>query len=158
MDSWNDLDLERTNLPTYEAFKDKMKQMYGNPSHSMFMYSDTNRSINHSCIAMGLSGLNAHRKKVHFIKDAACGNCADRSECPCHYFLQCPAFAAQRQDLFRDLNPIDHLNVPNTATLLNRNQAKVFLGVLLSGAGNITVDTYICDCVHAYITNTQRFV
>ena len=51
-----------------------------------------------------------------------------------------PAFAAQRQDLFHDLNTIDNLNVPNTATLLNRNHAKVFLGVLLNGTGNIAVD------------------
>ena len=36
--------------------------------------------------------------------------------------------------------------------------AKVFLGVLLNGTGNIAVDTYIFDYVHAYITNTQRFV
>ena len=73
-------------------------------------------------------------------------------------FFQCPAFAAQRQDLFHVLNTIDNLNVPNTATLLNRNHAKVFLEVLLSGTGNIAVDTYIFDYVHAYITNTQRFV
>ena len=132
--------------------------MYGNSSYSMFMYGDTNGSINHSRIRMILSGLNAHRKKVNFIRDAACGYCADRSESPCHYFFQCPAFAAQRQDLFHDLNTIDNLNVPNTATLLNRNHAKVFLGVLLNGTGNIAVDTYIFDYVHAYITNTQRFV
>ena len=52
----------------------------------------------------------------------------------------------------------DNLNVSNTATLLSRNQAKVFFGVLLSGTGNITVDTHTFDYVHAYITNTQRFV
>ena len=28
IDSWNDLDLETRNLPTYEGFKKKMKQMY----------------------------------------------------------------------------------------------------------------------------------
>ena len=158
IDSWNDLDLETRNLPTYEGFKKKMEQMYGNSSYSMFMYGDTNGSINHSRIRMGLSGLNAHRKKVNFIRDAACGYCTDRSESPCHYFFQCPAFAAQRQDLFHDLNTIDNLNVPNSATLLNRNHAKVFLGVLLNGSGNITVDTYLFDYVQAYITNTQRFV
>ena len=64
----------------------------------------------------------------------------------------------KRQYLFHDLNTIDNLNVPNTATLLNRNHAKVFLLVLLNGTGNIAVDTYIFDYVHAYITNTQRFV
>ena len=70
LDSWNDLDLETRNLPTYEGFKKKMKQLHGNSSYSMFMYGDTNGSINHSHIRMGLSGLNAHRKKVNFIRDA----------------------------------------------------------------------------------------
>ena len=74
------------------------------------------------------------------------------------YFFQCPAFAAQRQDLFHDLNTIDNLNVPNTAALLNRNHAKVVLGVLLSGTRNTAVDSYIFDYAHAYIKNTQRFV
>ena len=55
IDSWNDLDLETSNLPTYEAFKDKMKRMYGNPSYSMFMYGDTNGAMNHSRIGMGLT-------------------------------------------------------------------------------------------------------
>ena len=59
-----DLDLETRNLPTYEGFKKKMKQMYGNSSYSMFMYGDTNGSINHSRIRMGLSGLNAHQRKL----------------------------------------------------------------------------------------------
>ena len=153
------LTLKQETCP-HEAFKDKIKRMYGNPSYSMFMYGDTNGSINHSRIRMGRSGLNAHRKKVNFIKDAACGYCEDRSESPCHYFFQCPAFAAQSQHLFHDLNTIDNLNVLNTATLLNRNQAKAFLGVLLSGTGNtfITTDTYIFDYVHPNITNTQQFV
>ena len=84
IDSWNDLDLGTRNLPTYEAFKKKMNQRYGNSSCSVFMYGDTTGSINHSHIRMGLSGLNAHCEKVNFIRDAACGYRADRSESPCH--------------------------------------------------------------------------
>ena len=55
---------------------------------------------------MGLSALNAHRKKYTFIPNGICSLCNSKSEDVKHFFLQCPAYAAQRQRLLHDMSSL----------------------------------------------------
>ena len=50
---------------------------------------------------MGLSGLNFHTKKYHFITDSSCLKCIARMEDPEHYLLFCPAFRVARVRLLK---------------------------------------------------------
>jgi len=107
---------------------------------------------------MGLSGLNFHRKKVRFINNASCGHCGHRKEDPYHYFFACPAFAALRLDLFRNLNAIEDFSTPLVADLTNKKVAENFLNILLYGTNNIEMDINIFNSVHDYISYTHRFM
>ena len=111
-----------------------------------------------SRIRMGLSGLNFHRKKYHFITDSPCLQCNARKEDPMHYLLFCPAYRVARVELLRGLRrevpeTIQYMHYVNT-----RVNAKKNLSLLTVGTQNSDVDVKIFSIVSTFIQTTQRFM
>ena len=125
--SWNELSIDLRNTVSSDQFKIKLLKTYGSSSYSMYMAGDSNGAINHSRIRMGLSGLNAQRKKVNFIPNGNCHYCGSRSETPVHYFMECPAFAAQRIGLLHNLRSIDGFIVPTDIELTIKRHRDEFI-------------------------------
>ena len=106
---------------------------------------------------MGLSGLNAHRKKYHFIDFSFCPNCPAKREDPTHYFLQFPAYAAIRAELIVSLSVV----LPQARQLSRSTSGrdlKELTQLLISGIGNEETDLRIFKCTTEYIKNSGRFL
>ena len=108
---------------------------------------------------MGLSALNAHWKKYHFIPTAKCPFCDNKKEDTIHYLLQCHHFAADRQTMLNSLVnilPQQHqilLNIDTKAKLKELTQILVF-GL----KENQALDIQIFTIVSVYIGKTGRFI
>jgi len=107
---------------------------------------------------MGLSGLNAHRKRYHFIENSNCPNCRSRVEDPVHFLLECPAYAAHRVDMMADLQNI----IPNQRDLLralaSKTKRKELNKILLTGTMIEIIDIKIFETVSVYVQSTQRLL
>ena len=58
------------------SFKKAIKQIYmPNSLYKPHLWGYTKEMINLSLMRMGLSGLNAHRKRYHFIDNSTCLKC-----------------------------------------------------------------------------------
>ena len=68
--AWNESSLCIRQSVSIETLKVNLEDKYGNTSYSLFLAHEGKGAINHSRIRMGLSGLNAQRKKYHFIADS----------------------------------------------------------------------------------------
>jgi hypothetical protein len=139
--TWNDSPADIRNAATTQALKTKLLCIYGNSSYKLFQYGEGKEAINHSRIRMGLSALNAQRKKYHFIPDGKCDNCNAKSESPLHFFLVCPTYAVQRQQLFQELGH----NVPNIIQpfinfLTNKQSANELTKILIKGTNHEAYD------------------
>ena len=124
----------------------------------MYLFRDCSGAINHSRIRMGLSGLNFHRRRVGFISDSKCGHCTARSENPGHFFLDCPAYAAQRADLLHNLRAINNLDCPCDRDLTVKRHREKLLDLIINGTKNPVIDNILFNHVHKYIIDTKRFV
>ena len=99
---------------------------------------------------MGLSGLNAHRKKYNFIADGHCMYCNYRCENLEHFLLYCPNFAAHRQVMLDDMNArIPQVAQPITqyAQLNNKKYGKELCNILIFGTRNENFDKIIFQIV-----------
>ena len=143
--------------PSLDSFKRRILNIDGNPSKTFYLYGDGNGAINLSRIRMGLSGLNAQRKKYRFIQDGSCPTCGFRSETPLHYFLVCQSYAAQREQLIQDLADIvQPLTLHNFS--VNTKEANNLLHVILYGSGDEINIKCIYRAIHRYIIDTKRFL
>ena len=78
--AWNALDPNLRNYDTLSGFKMALKKVF-------FLLKITGCCFIHQArIRMGLSGLNQHRKKYHFIHHSNCAFCNDRVEDAIHFF------------------------------------------------------------------------
>ena len=155
---WNETEPDIKHAETENILRSKLLRIYGNSSNCLFLYGDGKGAINHSRIRMGLSALNAQRKKYHFIPDGTCQSCDARSEDAMHFFLVCPAYTVQRRQLFQELNH----NVPQVIQPLNnfsadKKQAKALTNILVIGTGNAASDQSIFKSVQVFIETSQRF-
>ena len=146
---WNSLDTEIKERPTYSSFKHALKrQLYHNHRSSLRSYGYGNGQVNHARIRMGLSGLNQQRFRYNFIDYQSCDKCHHYREDPAHYFLQCPRYSNQRQ------NMLDQL-----ALVLNLDAIIIDANLLLTGSEDPEMDNkHLFKIVQEYITKTQRFV
>ena len=156
--SWNELDNDVRNSSSYNTFKEKLFKLYGNSSYSLYLYGDSNGAVNLSRIRMGLSGLNSQRRRVRFIESSECGYCGSRNETPSHFFLECTAFAAPREDLLRSLRSIDDLIVPSDNELKTRKYKDHLTNTLTFGTKCEQIDSLMFSHVHHFITQTKRFL
>ena len=156
---WNELSLNVRQMNGLNDFKKKLKKVYVSDTNSMYMFKDSTSAINLSRIRMGLSGLNSHRKKYHFIDDSKCPNCACKTETPIHFFLFCPKNAALTLQLIQDICTAAPTRIePYLNYATNKKSAEKILSVILLGVGNIEIDKAIFQACYTYIDASMRFV
>jgi hypothetical protein len=76
-----------------------------------------------------------------------------------HYFLYCPAFAAQRQQMLDDMvRDIPEKIQPYLTYHVDKTVSTVqFTNVLLNGTGDEKTDKILFQSVQRFIANTKRF-
>ncbi len=152
---WNGLDLTLRSQPTLSRFSSHIKQTKCRLKNRLYASGNGHGPVNHSRMRMGLSALNGHRHRYHFIDSSKCVNCNSPLENPQHYFLDCPLYAAQRQALFANL-----ANIPVTFPI-SPNDKISFTKLLLTGninAQNPSVNAELLfKSVRHYIQQTRRF-
>ncbi len=81
-DGWNKLDLNIRESYNHNLFKTKPRQQLCKLPMLSKLYNTTlgQASVHHARMRMGLSGLNAHRRKYNFINDNTCPLCNTKAE------------------------------------------------------------------------------
>lgn len=117
-------------------------------------------SVHHSRLRMGLSGLNAHRKKYNFITFNNCPLCGQKPEDTVHFLLVCPYLAMHRNALMGAITNLFITRIPTlNLTPNNKRGLKDLSHVLLYGSDALSYDenAFLFRAVHAYICDTKRF-
>ena len=106
---------------------------------------------------MGLSGLNAHRKKYHFISDNKCPCCNMKNENEIHFFLTCPSHAAHRGEMLAQLLHAmpQHADILNNTA--NKRSQKMLCNILINGTDNYEVDLSVFKIISSFIEKTNIF-
>ena len=148
---WNALDPELRNSRTLNRFKRKLK-FRPSPLVKLYSISYGHGSRSHTQIRLGLSKLRTHLFSHSIISEPYCTQCQlNANETPLHYFLCCPAFAAQRVEMLRGLrDSMTPEQFPNNRQLLQ---------IIIHGNPDSTIETNrnIFKLIHQYILSTKRF-
>lgn len=149
---WNNLDPELRNSRTLPTFKSKIKSKFKpHPLCKLYSTSLGPCSNYQTQLRLGLSKLKSHLFTYSIIADPSCPNCPiGTKETTLHYLLQCPAFAAPREELFRRLREL----LPLT-TINNKKQVQILVHGIPTESLNL--NRQIFSIVHQYISNTGRF-
>jgi exonuclease III len=157
---WNTLDPNLRTAQSLSAFRDRQKKAVNSKykTNPLFHHSNGQEAINHTRIRLGLSGLASQRFDYNHIDSPKCTRCPSQNEDPVHFFLMCPAFEDDREDLIR-----------NVCDILNQNDIQIDLGapylgeefveMLLKGTPlvNEVENKKILKIAQTYIKNTHRF-
>ena len=109
---------------------------------------------------MGLSGLNWHRFKYHFIPDSKCGYCNARREDPAHFLFICPRFADPRSMLFSRLAPIiASIDISLETMIKTKPKREKLVSILLYGSKQLSdqQNRNILKHTQYFIDITNRF-
>ena len=156
---WNRIDLNIRESGSNKLFKTKLRQQLCKLSKLSNVYNKTSgqASVHHARMRMGLSALNAHRRKYNFINDNMCPLCNMRAESTHHYFLVCPALATPRTTLLSRLLQILR-NLPNQYVLLSTRQSSSELHELLLNGSSLLppdINLQLFDVVAQYIVSSN---
>jgi hypothetical protein len=148
---WNSLDPQIKNCSTLSSFKSKIKYS-PNPMTKLYslFYGFNGKYLTQ--MRLGLSKLKMHLFTYNIVPEPYCQNCPQRSnETACHYLLECPAFAAHRLELLRDLRGLLLPATLNNHILLNH--------ILLHGDETMSFvnNRSMFTAVLTYIENSGRF-
>ena len=102
--TWNESSIDIKRATSLNSLKSKLSDLYGSSTYHLFLAEDGNGAVNHSRMRMGLSALNAQRKRYKFIESSRCDHCCHKCENTQHYLLLCPAFAALRQAMVGEMD------------------------------------------------------
>ena len=151
---WNDLDPALRNCRTLSTFKSKIKSKFKpDPLTKLYSISFGPSSKHHTQIRLGLSKLKAHLFTHGIITEPFCPNCPNNSiETPTHYLLECPAFAALREEMFRGLREL----LPPTTI----NNTTKCVHAIVHGISTASLDQNknIFSSVQSFILQTHRFI
>ena len=86
----------------------------------LFPYEQGRAPLYQARIRTGHSALNQHRIKYNNITDASCNACNYSQEDPVHFFLDCPAYQAARNNMLRSVPPLIADMLPNIGHFVNR--------------------------------------
>ena len=157
---WNELPKDLKMAKTLDAFKVKLSshlKMFH--SYKPHIYSPNKNFDYIARLRMGLSGLNAHRKKYHFIQHADCLFCSHKKEDTIHFLLECPRHTVARTAMLSSLTnflPTQYRNLINSDT---KGKKKEFCNILTFGTlRNEEVDIKIFTAVSVFISKTGRFI
>lgn len=157
---WNSLPLNIRQSSSLVVFKNLLKSETTYKHNKLYDIYTPGASVHHSRMRMGLSGLNADRKKYNFIDHNFCPLCGLKPEDSIHFLLKCPNFAMQRNTLMGTISNIllryfpDMNLYPHTRTAFRRLNS-----ILLLGSDTLSFDdnVLVFKAVHAYICDTKRF-
>ena len=149
---WNILDPALQNCRTLATFKSKLKS-YFKPHPLAKLYNNSLGPCHryHTQLRLGLSKLKSHLFKYNIIPDPSCPNCPNSNETATHYFLECPAYAAQRDELLRGLREL----LPPTIL----NSKKKCIAIILKGNENNSIENNqeLFIIAQNFIFETHRF-
>ena len=80
LNEWNHIDQQIRQSNSIHVFKKSIKDIYFYKGNSLYNYGIGIGAVNHARLRMGLSGLNAHRKKYNFIHNNDCPYCGQKPE------------------------------------------------------------------------------
>ena len=143
---WNTLSPPIKNSPTVRQFKSKIQTFNTKPIYYNRLCSGKEGAW--LCrLRLGLSALNSHRFKYHFIDNPSCINCTNTPETTEHFLLDCPVYTLARQQFLESLSDIgiDIQNRPNT------------IQAILHGKNDIAIASTLLHIVLNYLKQTNRF-
>ena len=156
--AWNLLQENVRNIADVDTFKLSLHLRYGKlECYKPYLQGHTTNHIHLARIRMKLSGLNAHRKRHHFINFSTCPKCGAHKEDDIHFLLLCPAYAAHRLNLLAHLRRILPDHGGDLANLETRKTQKKITKILVNGTSNEIRDLEIFELVAKFIENTKRF-
>jgi hypothetical protein len=144
---WNSFSAAITTSPSVKSFKHNYLKASPRPTtNPLFYRGDRRTAVSHSRMRVRCSGLNADLcHELHVVDSASCTCPPGDDETAKHYLLHCQTFAAQRQDMLRDLAQLEHRS-PSTVLLLYGDSSK-----------SLPHNVEVFNCVHSYIKSTKRF-
>ncbi len=156
--AWNDTTLDLKRATSLQNLKAKLSDLYKSTTYHLFLNSDGHGAINHSRLRMGLSALNAHRRRYNFINYSNCSYCDHKQENAKHFLLYCPAFAVQRNMMLEDLRErVLQSVLPYIQYLENPKLSLPFSKLLLTGTGKCNIDVKLFEIVQNFISQSNRF-
>ena len=155
---WNNLPLEIRNSRSLGTFKSKVHNYFAvkTPPPSWFYFGNRFPNVLHTRLRLGSSTLNSHLFKVGRAESCSC-SCANPSETPKHYLLECPNYSTQRDAL---LVQIRDLLAPGThRTLIMNLDTNYFFNLLLRGSTENSdhVNITLFAAIQEFIISTGRF-
>ena len=155
---WNELDNRTQNISDLENFRIALLSKFSpEKPYKPYLLGYDKEYVYLARLRMGLSGLNAHRRRYHFIENGRCPNCLFKIEDTLHFVLHCPSYAAHRAEMLDHLSPVFPA-IKNDAQSRLRKVQKNVLKNLIFGMGNESVDRKIFEHVAQYVKNTKRFM
>ena len=116
-------------------------------------------ALNHARLRMGLSALNAHRKKYNFISFNDCPKCGQKPENEVHYLLKCPDLVAHRAVLMGTISPLLERRVEISLPPITHAEQTKLVSILLYGSPDLSVEDnkVLFESVRAFIEQSNRF-
>jgi hypothetical protein len=138
---WNRLDHDIRNAISLERFKNKCS-VHRERANSLYYYGPRSLNVQMARLRIGCSNLHSHLCRNLHVEESASCQCGYAEEDCDHYFFRCTLYAAQRLQLFREIE-----------------RATVSIQTILHGDANISVDEniLILDAIHQFIVDTGRF-
>ena len=158
--NWNTLDHDVRQSSSLQIFKNTLRDAKFYKPNKIFDIYTPKSSVHHARMRMGLSGLNAHRKKYNFIPFNNCPLCGHKPEDSIHYFFKCPYFAMPRQELMRAIETLLIPHMPEIAfPPISRRDLNCLNNALLYGSSVCALDVNVnlFGAVHRFILDTKRF-
>jgi hypothetical protein len=143
---------------TVDAFKDKLTtHLKFSRAYKPYLHSPNRHFIQIGRMRMGLSALNAHRRKYHFINNSSCDFCPNNPEDISHYLLQCPRYTAARTTMLNSLVTILPQNYQNLIHAHTKHKLSELAHVLTQGIQKSEHDLQIFQAVASFIEASGRF-
>ena len=139
---WNTLPIDDRKAHSLYAFKESLNRRNEKPD-PLFYHGERLQSVYHTKLRMGCSELNYDLCfNRHVSNNAAC-RCGARFETASHYFMECPLYPVQRNNL---RNSIEQITTFRIKTILFGDESL-----------ELDQNKRIFDAVHKFILSSKRF-
>ena len=140
------------------ALKEEIKRLYGPTKYyKPHLTGNTTDHIQLMRIRLGLSALNAQRRRYNFIAFSSCPHCQADHEDEMHFFMICTQYTAQRQEMFAQISQLTpHLN-QLINNIQDRKSQRELLRTIINGTGTENTDNKLFSIVATFIGKSKRF-
>ena len=156
---WNELPKELRAVSTVNTFKIKIAaHLKFCQAYKPYLFCPNRNYIQITRMRMGLSALNAHRRKYHFIDNAKCPYCHSDKEDTTHFLLKCPRYTAARTTMLNSLTIILPDSHQTLLDINNKQKVRELTQTLIIGTQDSNLDTEIFKIVANFVQKTGRFI